>query len=116
MGEATRLPFRYTPYPVTPTASVEAFQASDTVVAVVAVEWRLPGTEGAVVSPAGAPIGSSMSSWISSPVSARSYTRISSIEPSNHSFQIVLPPIRSVPLEAVITPVVAKVSAREPFT
>ena len=41
-------------------------------VAVVAVEWTLPGAVGAVVSPAGAPIGSSMSSWISSAVSARS--------------------------------------------
>ena len=70
--------------------------------------WRLPGTVGAVVSAAGDPTGSSMSSWIWLAVSARSYTRISSIEPSNHSFQIVLPPIRRVPLEAVIAPVVGE--------
>jgi hypothetical protein len=38
-------------------------------------------------------------------VSAREYTRTSSIRPSNHSLQIALPPILSGPVDAGMLPV-----------
>ena len=48
---ATRVEPRYTSYPVTPTLSVEAVQASETLEEVVPVECRLAGALGGVVSP-----------------------------------------------------------------
>ena len=51
--EPAKLPFRYTPYPATPTLSLDACQVATSDVVPPAVTASPPGTVGACVSPDG---------------------------------------------------------------
>src|SRR4051794_23068713 len=62
------------------------------------------------------PTGVFMSVWISGAVSARLYTRTSSIEPANHSPHTELPPMRSEFADVTIAPVDAWVAVCTPLT
>ena len=57
-----------------------------------------------------------MSAAICAAVSARSYTRTSSIRPANHSPHTLLPPNRSGAADVATFPVCARVATWTPFT
>ena len=73
-----------------------------------------PGADGN--TPSGLVTALAMSPWISAGVSARLYSRTSSISPLNHSPQIALPPILNALLDVTSEPDPSSVAVWTPLT